>query len=467
MDLQKLQIDRSAPKRRRRGGSWWGRAIALGLVVLVVWIFRRPLLAQIDRWRLPEVEVAAVVRTTPMARAAASGAAANGYVVARRRAALSADTPGRIVALGVEEGSVVQAGDVVARLYADEYEAALRQAEADLAAGSKAVDAARARVAAAQTRLAEASAGVAGAEATRDEAAAGLRLAELDEGRARKLHEGGVDTLERLDRATAELAQAGARHSAAEAELERLRTAVQSAESEVAVARADVAQTESSLAGLAAARDLAAATLDKTYVRAPFDGIIVLKDAEVGEVVSPNAQGGQSRGSVATLVDFASLEIQVELPETSLASAEVGKRCEVFLDAFPSERFAGRVDRIWPTANRQKASIEVRVVLDEIDPRMRPDMGARVVFTGEVEAQAADEPSEPALLVPAEAVVRADGDDGVFVVERDQARWRPVTLAPGGGRRRVVEQGVEEGERVVLDPPARLADGDRVRVIGG
>jgi RND family efflux transporter MFP subunit len=471
MELQKLSIDRSGAGsgagRRRRRNPWWGRLIALAVVAALLWIFRAPLLARLDRWRLPTVEVVAVVRTTAMARASASGAAANGYVVARRRAALSADTPGRVVELNVEEGSVVQRGDVVARLFADEYEAALRRADADLAAGGNAVGAAQARVESAETRLAESRAGVTGAEASRDEAAAGLGLAELEAGRATELLAKGVDTRERSERADAELAQARARLAAAESTVVSRQKAVASAESEVEVARADRAQSQSSLASLTAGRDLAAATLDKTIVRAPFDGVIVLKDAEVGEVVSPNAQGGQSRGSVATMVDFASLEIQVELPETSLSSARVGEACEVFLDAFASERFAGRVDRIWPTANRQKASVEVRVVLAKIDPRMRPEMGARVVFTGAAEAAGPSEPAEEALMIPSDAVVRVDGVEGVFVLERDVARFRPVTLAAGAGRRRVVERGVAEGERVVLSPPARLADGDRVLIQGG
>jgi len=236
----------------------------------------------------------------------------------------------------------------------------------------------------------------------------------------------------------------------------------------VCVAEAERKQAEAALAGLAAARDLAQATLDKTSVRAPFDGVIVLKDAEVGEVVSPNAQGAQSRGSVATMVDFASLEAQVELPETSLASARVGERAEIFLDAFPEKRFTGTVLRIWPTANRQKATVEVRVGLDQIDERMRPEMGARVVFSGREQAAEpapAEEVAE-SLLVPAKAVVRAEGEDGVFVVERDEVRFQPVTLGGPSGTRIEVKTGVQEGERVVVDPPARLATGDRVRIQG-
>jgi RND family efflux transporter MFP subunit len=469
MDLKKLQIDRSESRRRRRRAPGLGCLIALALVAVAGWFFRAPLLALLDRWRLPQVEVATVVRSSPMAAAAASGAAANGYVVARRRAALSADTPGRIVEMNVEEGSVVRAGDVVARLYSDEDEAILRRAKADLLAGETAVAAGEARMRAAGRRLEEARANVASGQAVRAEAQAGVELARLDEQRSRGLLESGTDTQERLDRARTALVQAEARLASADAGIERDARAVESAAAEVDVAQAELAQAQAAQASLTAARDLAQATLDKTFVRAPFDGVIVLKDAEVGEVVSPNAQGAQSRGSVATMVDFASLEVQVELPETSLSSARVGERAEVFLDAFPEERFTGEVLRIWPTANRQKATVEVRVGLERVDERMRPEMGARVVFTAPGAAPAATQASgqaEPALLVPSAALVRVDGADGAFVVERDEVRFQALSLGPVSGTRTAVKSGLAEGERVVLNPPSRLSSGDRVRIAG-
>src|SRR5690606_1372654 len=124
----------------------------------------------------------------------------------------------------------------------------------------------------------------------------------------------------------------------------------------IAVARAQVDVAK-------AIEEHAAATLDKTFVRAPFDGIVVLKDAEVGEVVSPNSQGGSNaRGSVCTMVDFDSLEVQADVPETSLASVRIGAPVAIYLDAFPGRTYPGKVSRIWPTADRQKASIQVRIV---------------------------------------------------------------------------------------------------------
>jgi RND family efflux transporter MFP subunit len=236
----------------------------------------------------------------------------------------------------------------------------------------------------------------------------------------------------------------------------------------LAVARAAVKEAEGRIALAQAGRDGAQATLDKTEVRAPFDGIVVLKDAEVGEVVSPNVQGGSNaRGSVVTMVDFATLEVQAEVPETTLVNVKLDAPARIWLDAWPDKSYPGRVDRIWPTANRSKATVEVRIVFLERDERLRPEMGARVVFLESAEQAAAPAGSaEAVILVPAEALVRVDGLDHVFVLERDTVRLRRVTLGEDRAGRRVVSQGLSDGETIVLGPPATLKDGQRVRVQG-
>jgi len=466
MDLSRLQIDRGvgprrAHRRRLRLAPW----LAVAALGTAAWVYRAPLSALAARAGSAPVEVATVVRGELGVVAAASGTAANGYIVAQRRAALSADTPGRIVELNVTEGSVLQKGAVVARLYSEELEAALRGAESELAAAGAAVTASAARVRASERRLAEAEARVAATLAGADEARAALGLAERELARVSALVDTGGVPAERVDQAGATVTQTRARVASAEAGVHSARVAVESARADVEVARADVAQLEARLPVLAAARDLSRATLDKTYVRAPFDGVVVLKDAEVGEVVSPNALGGQSRGSVATMIDPTSLEVQVELPETSLASVVEDRAAWVYLDAFPNERFQGRVLRIWPTANRQKATIEVRVGLEALDPRLRPEMGARVVFPPDTAMDAAPEPT-PKLLVPATAIVERGGAQGVFVVAVDTAEFRRVTPGASVGRRRALEvpSEVAEGDRVVSAPTGALADGDKVRV---
>ncbi len=474
MDLAKLRIDRgSGPKRaHRRRSPWLLRGAFLVAAGLGIWFFRVPLLGTIDGLRVTEVELATAVLVDPGARAAevaaASGAAANGYVVARRRAALSADTPGRITELNVEEGTVLAKGDVVARLYSAEVEASLRRSEAELTGARLAVRVSAARIRAAERRLAEAEALVGNVSSQRDEAAAAAALAASESQRATDLYARGSLPREQFDRAESGLTQARARLAGAEAGLTRAGAAVGSAEADITLAMLEKDQAEAAVPALEAARDLVQATLDKTFVRAPFDGVVVLKDAEVGEVVSPNALGGQSRGSVATMVDFSSLEIQVELPETSLGSVGIGRPAEVYLDAFATERFEGTVRRIWPTANRQKATIEVRVGLATIDPRMRPEMGARVVFTPAEVASAGSTGGEeggtgPQLLVPASAIVTRSQGRGVFVVEGGVARFRAVTAGEPKGRRAAIESGVAAGEVVVTAPAADLQDGARVR----
>jgi multidrug efflux pump subunit AcrA (membrane-fusion protein) len=185
----------------------------------------------------------------------------------------------------------------------------------------------------------------------------------------------------------------------------------------------------------------------------------------VGEVVSPNSGGGtNARGSVVTMVDFASLEVQVDLPETSLKEARKGGPAQVFLDAFPERPYRGRVDRIWPTASRSKATVEVRVVFLDPDERLRPDMGVRVVFLPEGGAgeQVPGAETKRELIVPEPALARRDGVEGVFLLEGDVARFRPVTAGQPRNGRVAIASGVERGDPIVSPVPASLVDGDRV-----
>src|SRR6185436_6114369 len=200
----------------------------------------------------------------------------------------------------------------------------------------------------------------------------------------------GVYTAEQRDLAKRDLDSAQTRVPWAKANLETAQAATAQSTQRLAVSQAAVKESEGRIALTQAAREQAQATLDKTEVRAPFDGIVVLKDAEVGEVVSPNVQGGSNaRGSVVTMVDFATLEVQAEVPETSLANVKPQAGARLYLDAYPDKPYKGRVDRIWPTANRTKATVEVRVTFLERDDRLRPEMGVRVVFSAEGAAEQA------------------------------------------------------------------------------
>lgn len=478
MDLKKLTIDRGAAKRpeRRRSGFPVFRVALLLVLVAGGWLFRGRLIEAIDRFRLPTVETTRVVRPNRAARSALTGTAANGHVVARVRAALSADTPGRIVEMNVVEGERVAAGDVVARLFADEYEAALRRAEADLAAQRTAVARAGAERTATERDLARLESEAAAARATTDEVRSDVRLAQLEVGRVEPLVAEGIEAASRLDQLRRDVEAAAARLVSAEARVRSADAAIAQGDARLAVDEARQREAEAALPVREAERERARAVLDKTIIRAPFDGIVVLKDAEVGEVVSPNSQaGGSARGAVATMVDFSSLEVQAEVPETSLAAVRVGGAATIFLDAWPDRPYPGRVDRIWPTADRQRATVEVRVAFLERDDRLRPEMGLRVVFSDEPSDDgrtpsdaSAPEPdadaSDGALLVPSTAVVTIEGTTGVFVVERDVVRFRRVVVAESRSGRAAITEGLNETDVVVRAPPGSLADGDRVNV---
>jgi RND family efflux transporter MFP subunit len=467
VNVEALKIDRgnARPGSRRRRSPWLGRAVALAILIGLGFVFWTPIGRLVDRIRLPLVQVMRVVESHPAAAGAVRGAAASGHIVAARRAALSADTPGRIVELNVTEGSVVKAGAIVARLYSDEYAAALQQAEAELLA-------ARARAQSAEVAIGTADAELEQLRKTEDaarenvaETEAARALAQAEHARVADLVARGVSSHADLDTAKMSLDTSAAQVRAAEARLRAATAMTVFGQKRIAAAQADRDAAHAEVQVRAAARDLAAATLDKTIVRAPFDGVVVLKDAEVGEVVSPNSQGGSNaRGSVCTMVDLASLEVQAEVPETSLAAVAVGRPVAVYVDAFADHAYTARVDRIWPTANRQKATIEVRAKFDAPDGRLRPEMSVRVVFLADEATPAADTAAPAAILVPEGAVIELDGARGVFLLERDVVRFRSVELGDRRAGRVAVLAGLEPGQQIVVDPPLHLRPGDRVRI---
>ncbi len=482
MDLTKLKIDRGAqpqaspsaasarPGVRRARSPWFGRIVVLAVLAGLGWTFHQPITEFVDRFRLPLVETTKVELRAAAHAAAAGGTAANGYVIARVKAALSADTPGRIVELNVTEGMAVKKGFVIARLYSEDFEAALRRAEADVRAAEAAVVSAGKDVANWEKDAARIKAGVDTARADVTEAEALEKQAQLEFERVKQMVKDDVENARRLEQATADYDSSKARTIASRTRLAQAEAAATQADVKREWAVAQLKETEARVPVRKAERDQAAALVDKTVIKAPFDGIVVLKEAEVGEVVAPSVQaGGSARGAVVTMVDFKTLEAQAEVPETTLKVVVIGAPALLFLDAYPDHAYHGTVQRIWPTANRQKATVEVRVSIDDPDERLRPEMGVRVVFGGAESPSASrpaapDSDSAPSLMIPAETVVRTGGRTTVFVVERDTVHEREVTLGGKTGGRYVVENGLAVEERCVLNPPASLQDGDRVRV---
>jgi len=401
--LSDLRIDDHA----RYGGS--GR-IGLWLLVLVLaaaaaaaaWFWLRAPRA------LP-VRTAAVVEARPGSDGAGPAVLnASGYVTARRRATVSSKMTGKVVEVLVEEGMAVKAGQVLARLDPTTLTRYLELADAELAAS---------RRTAAETEVR-------------------LKEARLTLGRARALVRDGISGQADLDKAEAEV-------DALEARLDLTREQVTVAERQVAVRRSD---------------------LDDTVIRAPFAGVAISKDAQPGEMVSPvSAGGGFTRTGISTIVDMSSLEIEVDVNESFINRVTPGQKVDATLDAYPDWKIPGHVITIVPTADRQKATVLVRIGFEQLDPRILPDMGVKVAFLGAPEPASAAA-SRPRLTVPRAAIRTDQGQAVVFVVVENRVERRAVRLGGSKGDAAEVLSGLTAGERVVVEGPPDLTDGLRVVV---
>jgi RND family efflux transporter MFP subunit len=351
-----------------------------------------------------------VSTVTAEAIAVADGAVpvleAAGYVTARREATVSSKITGRLAEVLIEEGESVATGQVLARLDDVDARAALQLAQARL-------EAARAQL---------------------GQIEAQLEQARRDARRQQELRAKGLNSEQTLETARTQVRTLSA-------ELEAQRGQVGVAEAQLRIARVDH---------------------DNTIVRAPFAGVIVAKAAQPGEIVSPiSAGGGFTRTGIGTIVDMDSLEIEVDVNEAYINRVRPGQPVQAVLDAYPDWKIPASVIAIIPTADRSKATVKVRIALEQKDPRIVPDMGVRVAFLGNPSARSPGQ-AVRGVRVPANAVVQRGGASVVFVLDGTRARLRPVTVGVDGGDFRVVEDGLAAGERVVVDPPAGLKDGMRI-----
>ena len=400
-DLSRLRIDRDQPAPSQTKALKWtlGLAGAAGLFVVAV------LLLPVRNSAL-DVQVARA-EVVGAGSADGTGITANGYVVARTRASVSSRISGRLASLEVEEGSVVRRGQLLAQLDNAEFTAAVAQAVAE-------------------SLRAEAS--LLETQTSRDQL-------QRDLARARDLAARDLEPKQAAEDLAAQLAGAEARVSAQQA------------------------QIQVAIAGIAYAR----ANLDNTYIRAPFDGTVLRKDAEVGEVVAPVATGGGfTRGAVVTMADLQTLEVEVDVNEAYIAQIKSRQPARVILDAYPTATFTAEVRQIVPTADRQRATVQVKVRLLERDPRIFPEMGARVEFLAE-EAAAPDAP--PRVFAPADAVRHAGNSTIVWVVRDGLVAHVVVDAGPVSSGRREIRSGLTGGETLVLNPPSNLANGARVNVV--
>lgn len=399
-ELSSLKIDQSARAGNSRRGLW----ITLIVIAAAIgggWYWATAV-------RAVPVRVATV---TAKSGGAAPGAVLNasGYVTARRRATVSSKVTGKVVEMFVEEGKNVRVGQVLARLDDSQARAALALAEAQLGAS-------RRGFAEDQARLREAE-----------------------------------QNLERRERLLKEQVVGKAEVDSAQAEVDAIKARIAYSQQQIVVAESQVQMRRTDLAD--------------TVVRAPFSGVAISKDAQPGEMVSPiSAGGGFTRTGICTIVDMASLEIEVDVNESYINRVKPAQKVEAVLDAYPDWRIPAHVITTVPTADRQKATVRVRIGFVALDARVLPDMGVKVSFLRE------DNPAPAALtttrlLAPKAAVRTIDGTSVVFVLRSDRVERRAVQVGAEEGDQIEVLSGLSSGDRVVVEGPATLKDGDKVKIL--
>lgn len=401
-DLSKLKIDR-ARKALKPSGPWRRYAWVIAGVLAVVAGF---LLFQGILSPSAKVEVATVSLYYPSQ--AYTQLNASGYVVAQRKAAVASKITSRLLEITVEEGSRVRKGDVIARLEGED------------------------------------------AVAARDQAQANLKVARFNLEQAKAELEDAALAYQREKDLLAREFTSKAQFDAAEARYKKAQAAAAGAEAAVKAARA--------------ALQAAYVNLEYTLIRAPFDAVVLTKDADVGDIITPLGAAANAKAAVVTIADMASLQVEADVSESNLGLVRQGQPCEIHLDAIPESRFRGVVHAIVPTVDRSKATIMVKVRFLDNSPRILPEMSARVAFLSKV---VGDDERKPLLAVNRSAVVSRDGRRAVFVVRGNRVEETPLRTGREFGEMVEVLEGVQQGDRIVLNPPRGLRDGAKIRLPEG
>ncbi len=397
-DLSKLKIDKTA--KTVQPGRRKRTMLIAGAAALAV-------LAAALYWMgvftpAQSVEVATVSRTYPSQSFTLLNA--SGYVVAQRKAAVASKITAQLLELTVEEGSRVKKGDIIARLEGADAAAAREQARANVAVARYNVDQAR---------------------------------AELDDARVSYEREKGLLSQEYTTKASFDAAEARYRKAAA-----------------------GVSGAESSLKAAEAALEAARVNVEYTLVRAPFDAVVLTKNADIGDIVTPLGAAANAKAAVVTIADMNSLQVEADVSESNLEQVKAGQPCEIQLDALPDKRFRGEVHMVIPTADRTKATVMVKVRFVDMDPRVLPEMSAKVAFLSKP-VGAGEE--KPLTTINPAAVVSRDGKSIAFVVKDGVTQEQEITTGEKLGDLLVVTAGVKAGDRVVLNPPKGLKTGSRVK----
>jgi len=377
-----------------------GRSRRLRAIIIAAAVLAAVLAVMILRNRSISIETTSVTRVYPTQSFTLLNA--SGYVVAQRKAAVASKTTGRLEWIGVEEGSLVRSGQVIARLENKDLQALLQQGEAT-------VGTSRASLEQVQAELADARQAFA-------------RLKEL-------LKQGIISQSE---------------YDAAEARFKRAAAAVSGAEAGVRSSRA-------ALQG-------AAVNLDYSLIRAPFDAVVLTKNADVGDIITPLGAAANAKAAVVTIADLKSLQVEADVSESNLVQVKKGQPCEITLDALPNARFRGTVHTVVPTADRAKASVMVKIRFVDTDSRILPEMSAKVAF---LEREAGKDEQLPRLAVNPAAIAKSGDREGVYLLQGDTVVFTPVKRGSKLGE--LVEvQGVKSGDRVALRPLEKLKSGSKV-----
>ena len=403
-DLSRLKIDRTGAPARSARARWKPRRLLVPAIIATI----AAAAVVLGYWKWSDAPVAVETATVTMAYPSQSFTVLNatGYVVAQRKAAVASKATGRLVWLNVQEGSRVKADEIIARLEDLDVKATREQSAANLAV----------------------------ARANLEQGLAELRDAENAVQRSSDLLKQGFVSKSSHDNAVA-------RHDKATAGIASYKAAVAAAQANLR--GADVA-------------------VEQTLIRAPFDGVVLTKSANIGDVITPFSSALDSKGAVVSIADMGTLEVEADVSESNLSKVVVGQPVEIQLDALPDQRFRGVVARTVPTVDRAKATVMTKIRFVEPDPRVLPEMSAKVSF---LEREVAEADRKPRAAVNPEALVQRAGRTVAYVVKDDRVVETPVQAGAGLGD--LVEvTGVPAGEKVVLRPPEKLGNGARVKAAG-
>ena len=412
--LSQLNIDRGALaplRRRRRPWLWW----VVGAVLLLIAAF-----AAFGPRRF-EVQTASVQSAYPTQQYAQL--TASGYVVAQRRAAVSSKATGRLVELKVREGSVVKKDEIIARIDASDVQASIL---------------------AAQAGVRQAEAGFGHAQAQLKQAQVEQTNAEAELKRTLGLQAQGFVSPQAVDAAQTRANTAHAAVAAAEAGLGQVRASIGQAQAQLKVQQVNE---------------------DYTQIRAPFDGVVLVKNANVGDIISPFSSATSTQGAVVTMADMSTLEVEADVSESNVAKIKPEQPVEITLDALPDTRFRGSVARIVPTVDRAKATVMTKVRFERLDARILPEMSAKVNF---LSRPATEADQKPVTAVNPKTVTERDGRKVVFRLKDDTVEAVPVT--PGrllGDALEVTGTPLKSGDKLVLSPDAKLQAGAKVSIAAG